>query len=271
MERTVKTISGLLDAIDELASGYFSSPMKSELIFRGLSRYEYGLLPGVYRSYRESGDTRMIYGGATENEILHHFIKNAMSLVDHIDKDDLLTWLTYAQHFGAPTRLLDFSSNPLISLYFCCKKEAGMDGAVCVLHEKNYVHSLKLDRVKGRTKRDVLGEIIANIVDPEQGCTSYPVTFIPHYIDNRMEAQASRFLVWGRDKRPFEEIAESHGSMMEGNPGAYFCKIRIDGGAKHSLLRELSFLGVNEKKMFPGLDGIGKYISEYYRVGGEPE
>ena len=87
---------------------------------------------------------------------------------------------------------------------------------MCILHEKSYVKSLRLGGEPGRTKRDVLAEIMEHIRDPGRSCTPYPVTFIPHYIDNRMEAQASRFLVWGMDSSPFEAIAEPHGDMLRG-------------------------------------------------------
>lgn len=263
----VRTVSEYLAVIDAVAREYSADRMRADLIFRGLSCFEHSLLPGIYRRHAAPG----AQGGtpdyqASEGTILHHFIKNAMSQVDHIGRDDILTWLTYAQHFGAPTRLMDFSANPLISLYFSCKKEFGYNGAVCILHEGAYVNTLQLNAVPGKKKRDVMSEIAANVLDPAAPCTRYPVTLIPHYIDRRMEAQSSRFLVWGQDRAPFEDIAKPHGSMLEHAPDAFFCKIPIDGNAKPALLRELSFLGVNEKKMFPGLDGIGKYVAEYYRI-----
>ncbi|MDL2218201.1 FRG domain-containing protein [Christensenellaceae bacterium OttesenSCG-928-M15] len=265
----IRRVRDYLEAIDAIATQYGVRSTKEALLFRGISDHQFCLLPGVYRTFlAEAGGgavERPQYGDATESEILHHFIKNAMSLVDSIDRDDLLTWLTYAQHFGAPTRLMDFSANPLVSLYFACRREFDVDGAVCVLHEKNYVQSLRLDRDENRKKRDVLNEIMDNISDPCAQCTPYPVTFIPHFIDARMEAQNSRFLIWGSVRAPFEELAGPYGSMLDGEEEAFFCKLKIDASKKMELLRELSFLGVNEKKLFPGLDGIGKYVAQYYR------
>lgn len=259
----IKSIKEYLDIIDNISSTYSKHPMKAELIFRGLCTYEQKLIPGVFRYLKD--DISQLYANVSEIEIINHFIKNAMSLVNHIPAEDLLTWLTYAQHFGAPTRLLDFSSNPLVSLYFCCKNHMDRDGAVCILHEKNYVKSLKLNLNPKITKHDVLNKIMNSIQNESCECTKYPVTFIPYYIDARMEAQASRFLVWGCDKSPFETLADPSGNMLNNESGAFFAKIKIDAKSKVKLLYELSFLGINEKKLFPGLDGIGKYISEYYK------
>lgn len=263
----VRTISEYLAIIDRIDRHYAREGSRHALIFRGLANLRYGLLPGIFRTFKlqtQNGTEDVPCYDAAERDVLHHFIKNAMSAVNIVGRNDTLTWLTYAQHFGAPTRLLDFSGNPLVSLYFCCKRELGQDGAVCVLHDGNYVRSLQLAQVPGRTKREVLDEIMLHIENPEVSCTKYPVTFIPHYIDLRMDAQSSRFLVWGSERAEFETFAEPCGSMLDGDDTAFFCKIRVDGHSKGNILRELSFLGINEKSLFPGLDGIGRYISQYY-------
>ncbi|HGK4777903.1 TPA: FRG domain-containing protein, partial [Klebsiella quasipneumoniae] len=45
-----------------------------------------------------------------------------------------LELLTYAQHYGLPTRLLDWSENLLVALYFCCKENTNIDGNLFILN-----------------------------------------------------------------------------------------------------------------------------------------
>ena len=43
--------------------------------------------------------------------------------------------MQYAQHFGVPTRLLDFSSNSLVALYFVCNEDKGDDSALWIINK----------------------------------------------------------------------------------------------------------------------------------------
>ena len=44
----------------------------------------------------------------------------------------------------------------------------------------------------------------------------------------------------------------------------YLFKLDIDKNRKQYLIRQLDMLGINEKTLFPGLDGIGRYIERKY-------
>lgn len=60
-----------------------------------------------------------------------------------------------------------------------------------------------------------------------------PWIYKPYYRKNRMSLQSSRFMLWGSEK-------------------------------KENLLMQLNSLGINEKFIYPGLDGIGRYIENKY-------
>ena len=109
----------------------------------------------------------------------------------------------------------------------------------------------------------------------------FPVLYTPYYVDTRMSAQGSFFLVWGAKKEPFEvmisgdnymEIPDSnvnksetwHGYGLREESDILF-KFIICSDRKQFLLHELDRVGINEKTLFPGLDGIGRYIERQYR------
>lgn len=250
------------------------------------------MLPGIYREFAEPQKSRLIARGSiegqiyrsSENEILAHFKKEACSVINSVPLNDDFTWLQYAQHYGVPTRLLDFTGNPLIALYFCCSGETESDGAVWVLHYSNYRRWMLKAPFCKQFGQELTGESVRDSImknikgrdteEPNGMKMERPWLFVPAYIDQRMRAQDSRFLLWGSDERPLEEMISKDEEMNLDPQGMvhgivddtrFLSKMLIPGSCKHDILKELDMMGVNEKTVFPGLDGIGKYIERFYR------
>jgi hypothetical protein len=87
-----------------------------------------------------------------------------------------------------------------------------------------------------------------------------------------MNAQDSFFLVWGTDERPLDvqlgdqcycEIPHKPQKTMQMSQGILY-QITIPHEEKQNLFRELDLAGVNEASLFPGLDGIGRYVDYKY-------
>ena len=93
----------------------------SKYYFRGLSSDRHLNAPGIYRSTLPSTKDENYFF----NEIQVR-CPSAFSGMKNINK------LTYMQHYGCPTRLLDISSNPLVSLYFACLENKNQNGVVHV-------------------------------------------------------------------------------------------------------------------------------------------
>ena len=274
----ISKLSDYLEAIEKLVFRYRGDPTSPTFIYRGHSSDSYELLPGLLRKYKNYVDedhgvcvTNSIYGPIKEKAILNAFIQEASSIVS-IPPDELSKWAEYAQHFGAPTRLLDWSSNPLVALYFACAKGENK-GRVWLLHLANYngVWKRQMEWPIDKSVRQAINDSMHGTAEYE-----YPIPYTPYYLDPRMSAQGSYFLAWGSKHESFEDmflkdgyqmiIPENTNSRHYGlhEQQAFLLSFLIHPDRKLHLLRELDTVGINEKSLFPGLDGIGRYVERKY-------
>ncbi len=103
--------------------------------FRGHAKANWRLCPKLYRDY---GGYAAVRRSKTEDEIREEFIKRAPILSASLPTGDekIAEWDWYfrMQHFGTPTRLLDWTEGALIALYFAVKDNPGFyDAAVWAL------------------------------------------------------------------------------------------------------------------------------------------
>ena len=293
---TIHSLRDFLDIMGLYKSQFSQTHCGDDFIFRGMGNSSWSLLPGIFREYSEPQKSSTVAGGsisgkiysASEWEILAHFKKEACGFLPNISQSNDFTWLQYAQHYGVPTCLLDFTSNPLVAMYFCCQSESENDGAIWIINALNFDRwstsepfciDLGADYTREVSINSVLHEMRGEFdYDALHGepChkKQYPFVFIPPYIDQRMSAQSSRFMLWGNNHSALEDLAEEENWMKllpvgitcnMVNDKRFLSKIIIPTDCKHNIMKELDLININEKSIFPGLDGLGRYINEYYK------
>lgn len=114
----IKDLSDYIHFVTNISSvnkGLYSKTV----IFRGISDSQYDLVPGLARLKNTTEDT--------EAELINDFLTRRPDAFKELSDFDMLAKM---QHYGLPTRLLDFSLNPLVALYFACESKMAKDGRV---------------------------------------------------------------------------------------------------------------------------------------------
>jgi hypothetical protein len=104
----IRSVADLLEIIARDAPG--------DWIFRGHSSCRWHLIAAVHRLAEKSGLSRERVV-AFERGLLSEFKRRARIFLQSRPSSDW-EWMVLAQHFGLPTRILDWTENPLVALYF---------------------------------------------------------------------------------------------------------------------------------------------------------
>ncbi|EPP2133005.1 FRG domain-containing protein [Vibrio alginolyticus] len=229
----VKSVIQFLQSIDS---------NHAEQVYRGQAREEWLLLPSIARVNTDNLPSQYQDGWrGVERDLLNRFKKHAVRFMNR-EPQSKIDWMIQAQHHGVPTRLLDWSTSPLKSLYFAVENSHhdDSDGVVFVFFPRAWRTS----------PQDVNGE-------EELVLTA----FHPYFINERVAAQDGCFTLF-----PFPQKNElnSFSAMQEGfspqNDVISMQKIIIDKDSKSIIRDELESLGITDVAMFPDLDGVAKGI-----------
>ena len=161
-------------------------------------------------------------------------------------------WLSLAQHWGLPTRLLDWSTSLLVATFFAVELQTGerRDAAVWALNAFNMNEHFGNDRLQYAIDSHTAAKYVepAFYFQHEEPGGYLGVLALEH--DRRIHAQQGTFTIHScRDC-----LEQSAGSER------WLRKVVIPAGAVDRIRRELRVLGVSRSSLFPDLAALAAQI-----------
>ncbi len=258
-------------------------PANTNALFRGHSNINYSIQPSLFRLPRYYKNEYMMY-----QELVLRCPDEFLSCSSHLD------FLVEMQHYGLPTRLLDFSFNPLVALYFACENKMNT-GEVIVYNVRNseivygkdeksvilsclpmltYTQQKALfmedEKIDELTKYQ---ELLVDEVKMERPSFAREITYAdirtpifvkPQRNNRRISRQEGAFLLWGLNAAHYtEEIddtfvgdQEKYRFFKDGKKNIYY----VPQKHKKKIEDSLNKLGINKAFIYPEIDDVADYI-----------
>ena len=236
----------------------------SHYLFRGQSDAAWELRPTLLR--RVGADTSRRQALSIEQAALSEFRSQAhlhlesTILPPEFPEPPLPEWWALMQHHGAPTRLLDWTYSPFVAAYFAAERHDDRDGAVFVVHGVSALAPFR--QAYGNGSRISNSELVSSDTKPVL------MFWTPGKRSQRLVAQQGTFSlsvdVLGVHD---EQISASCATALIDQPAKLlFEKWLIPAQNKDSFMRGLRAMNITAHSLFPGVDGLGRSVSEFIRL-----
>jgi hypothetical protein len=175
-----------------------------------------------------------------------------------------LAWLSVMQHYGVPTRLIDFTTSPYIALYFALESydpRSEKDFSIFYLNytelmERSIEYIKTKDRMFNETRFSInekQDEIFESVIDRY----SYDIAWVSEPVEAniRIDRQMGTFLISGGLSTRVKDIISSDVySTVD------MTKLIIPGSLYESAIVALRKMGINSKTIYGDLGGLAKSI-----------
>jgi hypothetical protein len=269
-EIRIESLGQLLDLVTPEEHDPASGRIRDTSVYRGSGSDTWPLLTSLDRL----GGTHPPHTKAhLEEHVLRNFVRYSRPFLG-VRPDDDWELLVSAQHHGVPTRLLDWSYSPLIAAHFATL--AGPPDTAKVIWRLNWrrVHEhfglppyaflvQDLDDMLQDRGIESLGDLMArpHLKDGER----FVCMLDPPALDDRIVAQSATFTISTDKTQSFEQTLREEGLTCA------LTRYVVPAERVNYLRDQLDLCALDERKLFPDLDGVAAQLRRYYSATGRDE
>jgi hypothetical protein len=235
---------------------------------RGCGKDCFELKPSLYRhnKLRSIESLKQL-----ENDLIYRFQQRSIPFQKG-NINNSWDWLFFMQHYGVPTRLLDWTESPLIALFFAVStaphsfKKNGTpvfnsDAAIWVLDPSKWnKHAVNLTSFTGKVL--TTDDPNSSAYSPDGVCNGmkdFPIAIYGSHNSQRIVAQRGVFVCFGKDTRSMEIIYTE-----EKFPKNSLVKLVISKEKIRDFIEAIHRQGITESVVFPDLDGLAHEIKREF-------
>lgn len=231
---------------------------RSDYAFRGLSDANYCLENSFLRNCGERPDL--------EYHLLRNFRKYARTSEPNLTNTQLRS-LVLAQHHGLPTRLLDWTYSPFIAMHFATSntEKFNIDGVIWKIDfvkvNSSIPEPLNILLTKEKCNAftvEMLESEFSNLQKFDEVIGKGHVLFFePPSIDDRIVNQFALFSIMTDATSVLDQWLMNHPEVYQ--------RIIIPSQLKWEIRDKLDQANITERVLFPGLDGLAKWLKRHYQ------
>ena len=247
-------------------------------VFRG-QRQDWALCPSLERissSYKVNPTNNL----KIERQMIRDFRRRYPRTEDRtLILEDTLYCMTVMRHYGAPTRLLDFTYSPFVAAFFALEDVSTSDSPSVIWAMDmnwNYVSTRKVigdDLVKIRNTDETRNDASFLRIYFSEESKNFAGLENSFWLSERLVSQRGVLLCPGNISVPFMKNIEN--MLKEGQNECerpivkYILKFGLDERVR--ALQSLQNMSISRMNLFPGLDGyaqsLGQHFYHYVELG----
>ena len=261
----IKTNVKLLEKVQEYVDviEYLQESFNvNEPWYRGVSHAKHELIPKVHRD--RLWDIHENY----EWWIFTTFANKARQFIPNYNSYTDWKWYFTMQHYGLPTRLLDWTEASLVALYFAVKNPNDTYIPSVYILDPYWLDEVTNNKKTGEgltysTDETNISEehekLLCSYLELDEKRPCFPICINPPVIDNRIYTQKSVFTMHGKWNNPFKII-------IRNNKNARVAKIRFSTKSAKYIKQQLYAMGITEGTLFPGLEGLSQDLKWQFGI-----
>jgi hypothetical protein len=244
---------------DELFRDTWYAPhgrFRGPFVYRGVSNATWDLQTSLMR-----------LGGRydqVEGSLLRNFRKYGHR--SHDTGESFWHWLAVAQHHGLPTRLLDWSMSPHVAAHFATEDlDQFVNDGVIWCADMIRLHELLPARLRHILSEEhafvftttMLDRFASSLGDFDEKLQSGVLFLEPPSLDDRIVNQAAFLSIMAPATARLDQWLRDTAPQL--------CRrVIIPASVKLEVRDKLDMMNITERMIYPGLDGLSKWLKRYY-------